>query len=354
MKIKATAFFHCIVLILFCGCAATVQEPPKEPKLKTGLYVDFGSRGAGVIRWAQLLKNSPQIELRLLDGKDLAAGNFRDLDLFVMPGGSGFKQWESMKEAGQKNLRSYVENGGRYFGTCAGMSIILNEPKRVPMMPYVRTPGNTPGGITAKVKLNEEGKKLLNLPAVQMLRYHNGPIVKPSETPLDKIRCEVLGSFACEFNQKGPIRRPMYGTPAVFRIFFDKGELFVTNCHPEIYSGTHTMIPAGIRLLTGKTIAIVYPAKKRGALRVGFFCSGMGGKKPVEEVLALDAKPEIDIYPLTGEDIACGDLEHCDMLYVTPAFPTDEKLFALGRNGELIKDFVKRGGKIVRSIEEVK
>lgn len=40
--------------------------------------------------------------------------------LFVMPGGRDIPYCEQLNGQGNKNLREYVEAGGRYYGTCAG------------------------------------------------------------------------------------------------------------------------------------------------------------------------------------------------------------------------------------------
>ena len=40
--------------------------------------------------------------------------------LLVMPGGADLPYCEALNGEGNKKIREYVENGGRYFGTCAG------------------------------------------------------------------------------------------------------------------------------------------------------------------------------------------------------------------------------------------
>ncbi len=346
-----------VVLLTGCRTSAPAEKPkpPAAPKLNTALYVDRGCAGSGVARWALLLQNSPDVELRLIDGKDLIGNDLKGLDLIVMPGGSSYQQWESMEGMkGGKNLQDFVRNGGKYFGTCAGMSLILNEPKRVPMIPFACTPGKAPGRMIARVSLTKEGAKALKLPSSVMLRYSIGPIVKQG-APMDDVSCKVLGHFNCELSQRGMVKRPMYHTPAIIFADCAKGKIFVTNCHPENLTATHPVLIGGLRLLTGKTVKFVYPQKAPGAVRVAFHCTAIGGKPQIRDLFALDSRPGVDVVPVADEDIRSGVLEHMDFLFVTRSeFPDDAKLFSAGAAGKQIKAFAERGGRIVRSVDEIK
>ena len=140
MKYQLRILIVSAVMVLAAGCTAgkCVQSTAeyKGKKLKTGFYIDDGSRGGGVIHLARLLTYSPQIDLRLLKGSDLRAGKLKDLDLLVMPGGSSERQMRSMGPEGVKALQDFVRNGGSYVGICAGLHITLNRPERAQLMPY--------------------------------------------------------------------------------------------------------------------------------------------------------------------------------------------------------------------------
>ena len=77
-------------VVLLGGCICKDNSSEKSAvitgkKLKTGFYVDDGSRGNGAFTWAQLLFYSPQLEVTLLDGKDIRNGKLDNLDLLVVP-----------------------------------------------------------------------------------------------------------------------------------------------------------------------------------------------------------------------------------------------------------------------------
>ena len=69
-----------------------------------------------------------------------------------------------MGAVGAEAIRDYVRGGGRYLGTCAGMSILLNETNRVALLPLRRIDRHfTRGGGDLGVEFSEAGAKLLGL-----------------------------------------------------------------------------------------------------------------------------------------------------------------------------------------------
>ncbi|MBO5765460.1 MAG: hypothetical protein J6S24_04180 [Lentisphaeria bacterium] len=87
---KKHLFIFTLLIGLLCGgvCRGSLSDKSKvcpDKKLKTGFYVDDGSRGNGAFTWAQLLFYSLQLEVTLLDGKDIRDGKLDNLDLLVVP-----------------------------------------------------------------------------------------------------------------------------------------------------------------------------------------------------------------------------------------------------------------------------
>ena len=89
-------------------------------KVKIGMYVDTGVGGAGVMGWAKILSNSPQVELILLDVADIRGGKLRECDVLLMPGGSTGREFRALGKDGVEAIRKYVAEGGKYIGVCAG------------------------------------------------------------------------------------------------------------------------------------------------------------------------------------------------------------------------------------------
>ena len=101
------------------SCAAASATSCAAP-LKVGVYADAGASGIGAIEWFRLVNDSPEIELKLLDGEAVRAGGLEGLDLLVMPGGDSKLQFTSLGPDGIDRMKSFVAAGGGYIGTCGG------------------------------------------------------------------------------------------------------------------------------------------------------------------------------------------------------------------------------------------
>ena len=301
MKTLLAFVLSLLSVVLF---AASDAEP-----LKVALYVDDGCRGTGLLRWAEMLRDSPDAELKLVSGQDIRDGALDDRELLVMPGGVGGPQYKAMGDAGADRVRAFVANGGAYFGTCCGIAIALNEEpdfgKRLKMLPLKRVIAPNRGGFTATVKFNRRGAEWLGIREGDWrIRYHNGPVVQPSDPVPLCSELEVLATMNCELAQTGPVKGSMYGTPAAVRATYGKGTMLAFNCHPEVFPESQKIIVAGIRALTGRTIRLVQqPLKPRGAERIGYFVGKLGTKASVEEYFRLRADPTVDVVPVTRDEL---------------------------------------------------
>ena len=295
------------VRVMAVGMAVAVAALSSfaDSPLKAALYVDRGCRGNGVIFWAEILRDSPDADLRLVDGADIRAGALDGRELLVMPGGDGKPQYEALGDEGAERIRRFVASGGRYFGTCCGFSIALNEirrdRKRLRMLPFKNVRGRARGGFTANVTFSERGAEWLRIkPGDHPVRYHHGPVVERTEDVAGCTNVEVLATMNCELAQTGPVEGRMFGTPAVVRARYGEGEMLVFNCHPEMFPKSRFLVVAGIRALTGRDIRIVcQPLKPRGAERVAFLTGKLDGKVSVEEYFRLRADPDVDVVPMT-------------------------------------------------------
>lgn len=295
--------------------AAFAAEP-----LKAVLYVDEGCRGNGVIFWAEMLRDSPDVDLKLVSGADIRGGALDGRELLVMPGGVGGPQYKALGDDGAAKLKAFVADGGKYFGTCCGIAIALNEEpgfaKRLKMLPLKRKDGPARGGFTATVKFNARGREWLGIKDEEWhIRYHNGPVLQPADPVPECTELETLAVMDCELAQKGKVVGPMYGTPAAVRAKYGKGTMLAFNCHPEMFPATRALVVAGIRALTGREIRLVpQKLKDRGAERVGYFTGKLGSKAAVEGYFALRADPTVDVVPVTKDQLAEGLSERLDRI----------------------------------------
>ena len=342
--------------------------------VKAGFYCGLGSRGANSVYWAKILRDSPDVELVLLDGADLRNGKLDGLDILVVPGGSSRKQLASMRDEGAEAIRRYVRGGGKYFGTCAGLSLILTETNRIALLPLRRVDGYyARGGGDVKVEFNDKWMRELAITnANWSIRFHDGPVVTAMNIATD-VRVEVMALCrnAVDEHRKKPAaqRDRMIGTPAFVYATCGQGEIIACNCHPEGHRETRELVSAVFGRLTGRRIAIPdfgnfpknyrYTAdgtketlekavEKLGAppVRAGLYCGpGSRGANNVYWAKILEDSPDVALTLLDADDIRGGGLQGLDIL-VMPGGGGRLQCEALAEEGkEAVRRYVREGGK---------
>ncbi len=232
-----------------------------ERAVRAGLYCGLGSRGGYNVYWAKILEDSPDVELTYLDGEDLRSGKLDGLDILVMPGGSGFDQYASMQEEGAEAVRRFIRNGGKYFGTCAGLALLLNEERRVALLPFKRIDGHyLRGGGILEVEFGAKWMRELAITnASWQISFHNGSVAVPG-TAVPGVKAEIMAVCKNAVDQTegktATQRDSMIGTPAFIYATCGKGEIIACNCHPEGKATTRELISAVFDRLVGRRIAI--------------------------------------------------------------------------------------------------
>ena len=237
------------------------RKATPEMPFQAGFYCGRGSQGKYSVYWAKILADSPDTELVYLDGEDLRNGMLDGLDILVMPGGTGFGQYDSMQEEGAEAVRRFIRSGGKYFGTCAGLALLLNERKRVALLPFKRIEGHyLRGGGDLEVTFNDKWTKELGLTKANWtISFHDGPIVVPADDVTDvKAETMAVGLNAIDEHGEMPTERrdSMIGTPAFVYAKCGKGEIIACNCHPEGRKATRELISAVFGRLLGRRIEI--------------------------------------------------------------------------------------------------
>lgn len=299
--------------------SAAATTPKSANPLRVGLFVDRGCAGGGVLRWAEILDGSPDVDLKILKGKDIAGGALKGLDLLVMPGGRGDWQYQSLGDGGAQAIRDYVAEGGKYYGTCCGIAVALNEDnqsfKRLRMIPFKRIIAPNRGGVTATVAFTDKGTDYLGVKGKRKILYHNGPALQPAESVPLCTKVEVLATMDCELAQEGPVKGAMYGTPAAIRATYGKGEMLALNCHPESNADSQDIVYSGIRALTGRTIQPPPKRTSTGKTRIGYLSSNIGAKKRgVENYLDLVHDPSVYVDVILESDVTSGRADVFDRI----------------------------------------
>ncbi len=336
------------VLSAGCCCPQVVHPQKAEKELKAVLYVDAGASGNGVHHWAALLKYSPRIKLYMMTAKDIQAGKLSGMDLVLLPGGYAPSQYNALTERGAMEIRKFVENGGAYVGTCAGLASVLNDKNRLKLLPFHRLKNSGGKYGTLSVEINEKGAKLLNVkPGRVFVRYAGGPIPTPGKKAHKISTGEILAVYKNTVSYVNKPHGNFFNEPAAIYGVFGKGKVIATGFHPEHWDATHPIAMGCIYAVTGVKTFPVMPKKAIHPQRVGYYTGGRNSIDHIEAMFRLNAHPQIDIKLIGGQEIREGDLRHLDMLVLPAANASAYKNL---KKDDFIRqeflNFMARGGKL--------
>ena len=344
-------FYRFVAVLSFCcfaGCASVAPNAktntPAASRIRTGFFVDHGSRGGGVLNVARLLYHSPQIDVTLLDGKDIRDGKLDALDMLVIPGGSSATQFKMMQSEGAARVREFVRKGGSYVGVCAGFHCTLNRPDRIALLPFVYI--NSSSGLKGKlvIEISGKGAKILDVaPGRYDVTYSQGPISRAGAA-VDGAAAEVLGVYKNSVGRPGRKHFDFTGSPSILFGHHGKGKVAATSFHPEDNVDTYCIFNGMVYAVTGKKIVQKFPVKNYRPVRVAFYVGRAGGKERILRMLELDRHPELDLR--VAGDVGNGILDHSDV-FITIA-PDSKEFRAFVRKNKLFFDnFMNRGGRII-------
>ena len=345
----ATAFFVCAVVPLAASAeSGNVQMTQEKRPLRTGVYADVGSSGIGAIEWFRIVNDSPEMELRLLDGEAVRAGGLNGIDVLVMPGGDSKLQFTSLGPDGIDRMKAFIREGGGYIGTCAGCYLLLDRTggshKRAHVIPWDKS-GSESSLLFPTFILNEKGAVALGLkPGRFRMRYHGGPFLYPCTNYIAEANVESWGTFEAEACMTGRVdpKKRMYGATAIIGGTYGKGRVFAIAGHPEYFDSTLYVVQAAFRYVTGR--GVTFPARLRPprAISVGFLAKGISGIETAETALAVAADRGLDLVPIDNDGIFQGRLDNVDVLVVTSDYAKRDNELATA-----INEFAARGGKVV-------
>ncbi|WP_395743668.1 BPL-N domain-containing protein [Prosthecobacter sp.] len=243
------------------GGKTIIAPPVKTREIKVGIYRGPGSPQGGVDNVTNVLKPFPQVKLVVLSEQDVASLNLSAYDVLVFPGGSGSGQSKGIGEAGLKNVRDFVSNGGGYVGICGGAYLacsnfswglgILNA--GTVSSKWMR------GQAMLDLELTKAGPDLLgDVKGTFKVRYHNGPILKPAGRA-DIPAYTPVTLFKTEVANNGTPAGVQVDSPAHVISTYGKGRVFISSPHPENTPGLENFIPRGIFWAAGEKSSTALP-----------------------------------------------------------------------------------------------
>lgn len=234
------------------------QESDSEASsalVRVGIYDSSEGISQGVKALRKFLVEDAGFVCRRLTPQEIQTGALTEIDVLIMPGGSGSAQAKNLGEAGSQAVRQFVRDGGGYVGICAGSylassyyswSLHLINAQVVDREHWARGTG------TAILRLSEVGKQSLREPADEVQVYYGqGPLLAP-DTKDDLPAYEVLAEYASEIAKKGAPTGVMIGTTAIARSVYGRGRVICYSPHPEVAEGPNHLMIHGVRWAAGK------------------------------------------------------------------------------------------------------
>jgi glutamine amidotransferase-like uncharacterized protein len=222
--------------------------------VRVGVYDHSSGTAKGPKSLGRFLVEESGFQCQKLTPADIQAGKLAEVDVLIMPGGSGSAQANNLGEEGREAVREFVRRGGGYVGICAGSylassnytwSLHLINAQVVDREHWARGTG------TATLRLSESGKMLLSEPEDEIdVYYGQGPLLAPDDK-VDLPSYEVLAEYVTEIAKKGAPTGVMIGTTAIARAPFGNGRVICYSPHPEVASGPNHLMLHGVRWAAG-------------------------------------------------------------------------------------------------------
>lgn len=336
-----------VITTILTGCATSpsVKRDKTTDPIKVSIYLGEGAKGIGAIEWCRLVNECPEMRMKLVDGKSVAAGALEGEDVVVMPGGDSKAEFRSLTEEGVKRFKEFLLNGGGYIGTCAGCSILLNEDdRRLKIVPYKRL--SSTKLINGNFKITKAGADALGIAEEpRRIRYSGGPIIKKTENEVPNAKFEIFATYDFEASTTGRANTEMFGAPAILGGTYGKGKVFTTVAHPEYFEDTLDIVEGAFKFVTGREVKFPPRMKKKDAVAVGYLTSYISGIEMAETALAIDAADDMYLVPVDVMSDWRRQLDHINILVITNDIIADPKR---GKNvKKLVEKFISRGGTVI-------
>jgi len=247
---KSTILLIGVLLgLAIIASGALAAETPVR-KIKVALYLDSGAHARSQLR--ESLRSQNDMQAYVIGGSDIRDHCLKDVDVLVVPGGSGKKEAASLESQGKEEIRRFVQEGGLYVGICAGCYLAsCAKPQYLGILPLD----------TIDKKHWRRGKAILPIEFTDLgmgvfgvkerfanVLYHNGPVFR-ANNELEGDRLRPLSYFRGEIVAPTGRSGVMIGAPAMILGRYGNGLVLGISPHPEATPGLKHVEMNAIRWL---------------------------------------------------------------------------------------------------------
>ena len=249
-------FISIVFAVVFLGFSCTSNPVDalnnSEGKITVGIFEGHGGSQTCVWETVEAIKIDEGMDAKIITSSDIANGVLESIDVIIIPGGGGSRQYLNLGHENHDRIRSFVENGGGAVGICAGAYFFSNTPGYASIAingaEAIDIEHDNRGHGMAKFTLSEEGQKVfLEIASrdTSFLMYYEGPVFINAS---DDIDYTVFATMESDVHEEGGAPANMTNAKPFFHgNYYGKGRVFSTIAHPEATPGMRWLIPRMVR-----------------------------------------------------------------------------------------------------------
>jgi glutamine amidotransferase-like uncharacterized protein len=223
------------------------------PQIRVGVF--YGNGGAQTCVWEAFAACSldRDMAVRYITTSDIAAGVLDSLDVIVVPGGGGTRQYQNLGEDNVNRIKDFVRQGGGAVGICAGAYLFSNTPEYSCLAmngaQAIDIEHDNRGHGIVGFSLTPEGKKIFGEYAdndTLFCMYYEGPVFVAA--PDDSVKYVEFATMLSDVHEEGGAPSNMTNNrPFFIGNRYGKGKVFSSIAHPESTAGKMWMIARMVR-----------------------------------------------------------------------------------------------------------
>ena len=252
--LSTTLLFMLVMLAMHSSCSQKQEtEGGQMTEIRVGVF--NGNGGAQTCIWEAYAACTLDRDMRVryITTSDIAAGVLDSIDVIVVPGGGGTRQYQNLGQENLQRIKEFIARGGGAVGICAGAYLFSNTPEYSCMAingaQAIDIEHDNRGHGVVGFSLTEEGKKVFGEYADQdtlFCMYYEGPVFVPAAD--DSIKYVEFATMLSDVHEEGGAPANMTNNkPFAIGNRYGKGKVFSVIAHPESTPGKMWMIARMVR-----------------------------------------------------------------------------------------------------------
>lgn len=216
--------------------------------LRVGVFQGHGGSETCVWEAMAAVGMDRSLQPELVTTGDIARGRLDQIDVLIVPGGGGSRQYLNMGSEGREAVKCFVSEGKGLVGICAGAYLISDTPEYASLwmsgMEAIDIEHDNRGRGIAKVTLTEQGRHLFPEVAEQdtlYIMYYEGPVAIPSENSNTPVTSYATMESDVHVEGNAPSNMTN-GKSFLYISEYGKGKAASVVGHPEATPGMQWMI----------------------------------------------------------------------------------------------------------------